>query len=178
MRRRSQEENAFRKAFNAQLANTLLLVSNTELATNPSAGSKNIPTQHTYFQVPTTLLKLCQGMQIRYEHMSMMVGKAEPEAILGQVWQKDHEKLAELLKIGHRVAERQINEQCQRDTQHMDAEDKIAHPDEDEQEAVEMLGMRVDELDKKGSAIPWDETLRHAEHGLRRFTRGLPEEAE
>ncbi len=179
IRRRDLEESAFRHAFNSQLDTALLLVSSkAKGAMNPLAGSKGTPTQHAYFQVPTTLLKLCQGMQTRYEQLSEMVDNAKPEAILGQPWQQDHEKLAQLLEIGHRVAERQIDELVQRDAQNMDTKAQVVVSDEDEQEAVEVLGMRVAGQDKKIPAIPWDESLRHAEHGVRRFTRGLPEEAE
>ncbi len=179
MRCRAQEENAFREAFNAQLtAASLLVSSKAKGAIYPLAGSKGTPTQHAYFQVPTTLLKLCQGMQTRYEQLSGMVGNAKPEVILGQAWRQDHEKLAQLLEIGHRVAERQINELVQRDAKSMDTKTQVVLSDEDEQEAVEVLGMRVAGQDKKIPAIPWDETLRYAEHGIKRFTRGLPEEAE
>jgi len=153
---------------------TLLLSASATTAENGLPTSSGVPSSPSRYNLAaSTILQQCQALIKDYDTMSRDLSKPIlPVSLntLEQGWQKDREKVAQLLAIGRGIAEKEVSKIVQAQEQERDTQE--ATPTSED--SVEYREASVYFKKKGNEDSRLRDALRGAERGVRRLVRELP----
>lgn len=174
------QNDEFIKSFNAQVAASLFVLGSSA----PRKTSKSTPaadpifklcTSHPLYSASVAYGELAQSAIRTYESACEAVDKSKPEHVLGEKWQEENDSLVEILEVGKRVTQREIDRMMMKKGADVEMGDQgRLHEEQEKAMARAVLGMEQLETGNGESGLPWIESMRCAERGAKRLAAGLP----
>lgn len=153
------------------------ITSNDKDNAEPQTKTQNPQTlqDHPLYTASNAWLSIANNTTNTYKSACQLAIEAKPSASLGDRWQEEGDALIEILEMGKRVTQRQMDAMTER------KENAVPRAEEElEADAARaVLGMRLDTrqdvvMGGQGQSVSWVESVKCAERGVKRLAGGLP----